>query len=124
MTSAARVQALHPIVAGNSRMTLVAAVAPDPGSYLDTCNTLRLATRSQAIATRMLRNHSAGPSLDIPPVWEALPAEVCTIPTCHMKWPHLQSLEGGGSCSEQLCVAAGAGDAALTRAWRVRFSGS
>eukprot|EP00892_Ulva_mutabilis_P001593 jgi/Ulvmu1/11434/UM076_0008.1 len=71
--------ALYPIVAGNSRMTLVAAVAPDAGSYLDTCNTLRLASRAQAITTRMLRNHSMGPFLDIPPIWEALPAEALEI---------------------------------------------
>lgn len=71
-----RVQALHPIVAGNSRVTLVAAVAPAASAYLDTCNTLRLAVRSQAITTRMLRNPSMGPLLDIPPAWDALPPEV------------------------------------------------
>lgn len=72
-------QALHPLVAGNSRVTLVAAVAPAAGAYLDTCNTLRLAARSQAIAARMLRNPSTGPLLDIPLVWDALPPEVRTL---------------------------------------------
>lgn len=75
----ARLQALHPIVAGNSRVTLVAAIAPAASAYLDTCNTLRLAARSQAITTRMLRNPSTGPLLDIPPIWDALPPEVRAV---------------------------------------------
>ena len=43
------VQLLGPLLAGNARTFMLAAVSPHPDHYLDTVNTLRIATRVQSI---------------------------------------------------------------------------
>ena len=45
-------QLLAPLIAGNARTFLLAAVSPLGDDYLDTVNTLRLATRAQNIQVR------------------------------------------------------------------------
>jgi Kinesin motor domain len=70
-------QALLPLLAGNAYVTLLAAISPAPEHYLDTVNMLRLAVRSQQIRTHVLRAAFIGSDLEMTPVWQALPAEVC-----------------------------------------------
>lgn len=43
------VQLIGPLLAGNARTFMLAAVSPHPDHYLDTVNTLRIATRAQNI---------------------------------------------------------------------------
>lgn len=40
---------LSPLLAGNARTFLLAAISPKPEDYLETVNTLRLAARAQKI---------------------------------------------------------------------------
>ena len=42
-------QLVAPLIAGNARTFLLAAVSSHPNSYLETVNTLRIATRAQKI---------------------------------------------------------------------------
>jgi len=42
-------QLVAPLIAGNARTFLLAAVSSHPNSYLETVNTLRIATRAQNI---------------------------------------------------------------------------
>ena len=42
-------QILGPLLAGNARSFILAAISPDPKDYLETISTLRLATRAQKI---------------------------------------------------------------------------
>ena len=42
-------QLVGPLLAGNARTFMLAAVSPDADDYLDTVNTLRIATRAQNI---------------------------------------------------------------------------
>lgn len=42
-------QLVGPLLAGNARTFMLAAVSPNADDYLDTVNTLRIATRAQNI---------------------------------------------------------------------------
>lgn len=42
-------QLVAPLIAGNARTFLLAAVSSHPNSYLETVNTLRIATTAQSI---------------------------------------------------------------------------
>jgi Kinesin motor domain len=72
-------QALLPLLAGNAYVTMVAAISPAPEDYLDTVNMLRLAARAQQIRTHVTRGAVLCQDLQMTPVWQALPAEVCDV---------------------------------------------
>ena len=48
------VQLVGPLLAGNARTFMLAAVSPHPDHYLETVNTLRIATRAQNIQVVLL----------------------------------------------------------------------
>lgn len=74
------VQVLHPLIAGNCRVTLLAAISAEGRDFLDTINTLRLVCRIQNITTRMA--HNQGAELDLLPLSQALPADVRPSVVC------------------------------------------
>jgi hypothetical protein len=79
---ATNVQMLHPLVAGNCRVTLLTMVSSDAASFLDTTNTLRLASRAQSISTSIVHNHMLFGELQLLPISQVLPADVC-CPSLH-----------------------------------------
>ena len=48
-------QLVAPLIAGNARTFLLAAVSSHPNSYLETVNTLRIATRALSIQASLSR---------------------------------------------------------------------
>ena len=68
------VQVLHPLIAGNCHVVLLAAVSADSDNFLDTTNTLRLTCRMQTVTAHIVHNQSA--ELDLLPISQALPADV------------------------------------------------
>ncbi|KAK3276662.1 hypothetical protein CYMTET_15286 [Cymbomonas tetramitiformis] len=68
-------QMLSPMLAGNSRTFLIATVSQSPKDYLDTCNTMRIATRAQSIATACMRTlNIPGDYIEFTPMWRVLSA--------------------------------------------------
>ncbi|GMH42482.1 hypothetical protein BSKO_10401 [Bryopsis sp. KO-2023] len=56
---------LAPLIAGNCRTFVLALVSGDPDDYLDTINTLRIATRAQTIKTACMRTVCGGDGLPL-----------------------------------------------------------
>ncbi|KAL0045383.1 hypothetical protein WJX82_005375 [Trebouxia sp. C0006] len=54
-------QLVAPLIAGNARTFLLAAVSSHPNNYLETVNTLRIATRAQNIQTACMRTTGVRP---------------------------------------------------------------
>ncbi|KAK9814371.1 hypothetical protein WJX72_004732 [[Myrmecia] bisecta] len=69
-------QILAPLLAGNSRTFMLATLSPDPANYLDTINTLRVATRAQAIKTACMTTRGVPPeTVKMLPIWRVLSVE-------------------------------------------------